>query len=97
MSKLMQWAKAKMFRLPGMITCAEAEDFIVDYIEGDLPKTKQVVFERHLSFCRECRDYLAAYRASMALGKAVFEDPDADASGIMPEDLVQAILDARSR
>lgn len=95
MRAFMQWIKGMMFKMPAMITCAEAEGFIVDYLEGDLHPAKIKVFEMHLKLCQECRSYLEAYKTAAALGKAAFEDPEGDAAGAMPEDLVRAIIDAQ--
>ncbi|MEP3266386.1 MAG: zf-HC2 domain-containing protein [Hyphomicrobiales bacterium] len=83
-----------MFKLPYMITCEEFEDFILAYIEGDLPRNQRVIFELHLKLCRECREYLASYRTSMELMKKAMNDttlslPEA------PEDLIDAIIAAR--
>jgi len=80
---------------PHMITCQEFEDFILDYLDDNLPPGQRRIFELHMKICRECRDYLAAYQRSIELGKAVFEHPDSPISEDVPEDLVQAILDAR--
>ena len=80
---------------PGMITCRDFEEFVLDYLDGALPPAQRRVFEWHMKVCRECRDYLAAYQASMELGKAAFEHPDGPIPEEVPEDLVQAILKAR--
>jgi len=97
MRPFMRWMKGKMLRMPAMITCVEAESFIIDYLEGDLPPAKVHIFEMHLKLCRECRDYLAAYKQSAALGQAVSDDPEAAATDALPEDLVKAIVDANCR
>jgi anti-sigma factor RsiW len=80
-----------------MMTCREFEDFIVDYEDGALPRSKRFVFELHLAICSECRRYLGAYRNAIALAKAVFQKPDETVPAEVPEDLVKAILSARSR
>ncbi len=80
---------------PGMITCREFEDFVLEYLDGTLPATQRRVFELHIRICRECRDYLAAYQSSIELGKAAFQHPDAPAPDDVPEDMIRAILDAR--
>lgn len=95
-SRLLRWMRGMMLRhVPGMITCKEFEDFILAYLEGDLPRRQRSVFELHLKVCRECRDYLAAYRRTLELSKRAFE-AEADAlPEDVPEDLVKAVLDAR--
>ena len=96
LARTMRKAKGWMMRnVHSMITCAEFEAFILDYLDDELPAAKRRVFELHLKICRECRDYLEAYRRSMAMGKAVFEDADAAPPPDVPEDLIRAVLDAR--
>jgi len=96
-SKLRDKIRGQMFRLPFMLTCGQVEDFLLDYFEGDLPRGQRLIFELHLAMCRECRDYLTAYRKTVELGKAAFPRPDAPVPDEVPEDLVQAILAARNR
>ena len=92
----MRWMKGMMLKhMPMMITCREFEDFILAYIEGELPERQRFVFELHLKICRECRDYLAAYRQTIAVSKRAFAEPAPPAPEEMPEDLVKAILAAR--
>lgn len=78
-------------RVPLMITCRELEEFILDYLDGRLSRKARFVFRLHLLFCRECRDYVARYQRTIALGKAAFADEDVP----IPEDLVRAVLAAR--
>jgi len=75
-----------------MISCSEFEDFILAYLDDALPPQKKFLFESHLKLCRECRAYLKAYRASVALTEAQKEVPLED----VPEDLIKAALAARS-
>ena len=82
-------------RMPGMITCMEFEDFMIGYMEGDLPASQRLVFEFHMKICRECRDYMAAYKRTIEVSGRAFEDQGAPVPPEVPEDLVQAILDAR--
>lgn len=82
--------------VPLMVTCREFEDFMLDYFEGDLSRRKRIVFDMHLWFCPDCRSYLEAYRRSMALSKAVFEDDAAAVPASVPGDLVRAVMAARS-
>ena len=86
-----------MEHAPFMINCREFEDFMSMYFDGSLPRAQIRIFELHLKVCRECRDYLTAYREAMVVGKIVFNEPDASVPDEVPEDLVKAILDARTR
>ena len=37
-----------MFKLPLMITCEAFEDFILAYLEDELPRGQRVIFDMHL-------------------------------------------------
>ena len=91
-----KWLRGMMLRhMPFMITCREFEDFILAYFEGDLPDRQRFIFELHLKVCRECRDYLAAYRRTIEVSQRAFEEPGEPVPGEVPEDLVKAVLAAR--
>lgn len=93
---LMRWLKGMMLKyMHGMITCREFEDFIHDYLAGDLPKKQARRFEWHLKICRECRDYLRAYETSLEIGKSMLGSPSAPLPKEVPEDLIKAIIDAQ--
>ncbi len=97
MTRLWRWMKGLMLRrMPLMITCREFEAFLVEYFEGGLAPRQKAVFEFHLKICRECRDYLAAYRRVTELGKAVFAQSAEALPEEVPEDLVKAVLEARN-
>lgn len=92
--KLMRRVHGMMFRLPLMITCEAFEDFILAYLEDELSARQTFVFEMHLKLCRECRDYLRAYRTALELAKASGAD-DGPLPQTVPEDLVKAVVAAR--
>lgn len=92
---IMRRLKGLMFRLPMMITCEAFEDFILAYLEDDLPPRQKFVFELHLKVCRECRDYLKAYRASMDVARTAYAETAEALPETVPDDLVRAVLDAR--
>ena len=77
------------------ITCRELIEFLHLYLDGDLPPERVVEFERHLSVCDSCVNYLATYRETIALGKAACEDLDSPVGADVPEELVAVILSAR--
>ena len=95
-NRLMRLLKGTMLkRMHGMITCREFEDFVLAYLDGELPAKQAKVFEWHLRICRECRDYLAAYERSVAIGAAVLGAAESPVPEEVPEDLITAILDSR--
>jgi anti-sigma factor RsiW len=69
---------------------------MADYLSGELPRDIRRPFDHHLSLCINCQRYLASYRESVALGKLAFADDDAVLPADAPEELVKAILAARS-
>jgi predicted anti-sigma-YlaC factor YlaD len=75
------------------MTCREVSDFLMDYVAMELPADVVVDFERHLSRCANCRTFLSQYEATIKAGKRAFEQDDADASTVLPEDLVKAIME----
>jgi anti-sigma factor RsiW len=77
------------------VTCREFADFIAEYLSGELPPDGRASFEHHLRLCANCQKYLAGYEATVKLGKRAFVDDDADVPAQVPEELVQAILQAR--
>ena len=78
------------------ITCKELIEFIGSYLAGDLPPPERREFERHLAGCPACVEYLDAYRRAGQLARDAFRD-DARAPEDLPEDLVRAIVAARTR
>lgn len=91
-----QRIRSVMFKLPLMITCAEFEDFITAYLDGSLSNKQRRIFDFHLAVCRECRDYLAAYRSAMTVTRDALDAQTADTLADVPEDLVSAVLAARA-
>ena len=81
--------------MPGMITCMQFEEFMIEYMEGTLPAGQKRVFELHMKLCRECREYMAAYKRTIEVAGQAFDDPSAPVPPDVPEDLVRAIIDAR--
>ena len=79
------------------MTCREFADFMADYLSGELGPELRHAFDYHLSLCVNCVRYLASYRETVALGKRAFEDQDAAVPAEVPEDLVKAILAARTQ
>jgi anti-sigma factor RsiW len=77
------------------MTCRELADFLMDYLNEELPADVRLAFDRHLSLCPNCVAYMATYRATIELGRRAFADDAADVNADVPADLVRAILSAR--
>lgn len=73
------------------MNCRECTDFLIDYLNGDLPAAQQRVFEGHLQLCPPCLTYLESYRATLKLCESAREEP-----AELPDAMVQAILAARA-
>lgn len=76
------------------ITCRELLDFLYLYLENGLPEERRVEFDRHLAVCDACREYIRRYQDTIRLGRSAYSDQSASN---LPEELVQAILDARRK
>jgi len=95
--QMKQWAHGKMLNyLPLMITCKQFEDFILAYLDDELSDRQKFIFELHIKVCSECRDYIAAYQRTIEVTKRAFKDPDQPVPSEVPDDLVKAILAART-
>ena len=75
------------------MTCQEILDFLMLYLDGELPADEAARFKEHLAVCPACVDYLETYQATIRLGRAACkgDSPCKD----VPEDLVRAILASR--
>ena len=77
------------------ITCQQLIDFIMSYLDDELPADQRAEFDRHMAACPSCVDYLKTYETTVSLAKSCAHDdavPDE-----VPESLVQAILAARKK
>ena len=79
------------------MNCREFTEFLHEYLFGNLPAGERAEFEAHLAECPWCVAYLDSYRKTIALEQAAFAAEDAPPPADAPEELVQAILRARSR
>ncbi len=78
------------------MTCRELCEFIMDYLDGEMPEAVRVPFERHIAQCPPCECYLRQYRATISAGRtACAGDEDVPAS--VPEELIRAILASRPK
>ncbi len=98
MNKFYKKIKGFMLKnMHGMITCKEFDDFVQSYLDEELPDYKRTLFDRHLRMCRECREYLTAYKRTIEVGNAVLHTDNKPVSKDTPEGLIKAILDARKQ
>jgi len=78
------------------MTCHEFTDFIMAWLDGELPPAQKAVFDEHMDICGDCVRYLENYRKTVALGQAAYAPVTEKAlREEVPEELVQAVLAAR--
>ncbi len=76
--------------------CREFTEFLMAYLDGELPADARSAFEYHLHGCQSCVNYMESYQATVALGRAACRE-DAELPDDVPEALVRAILAARKQ
>jgi anti-sigma factor RsiW len=74
------------------ITCREVNEFLDQYVGGELPPERRAVFERHLAICSDCLNYLESYKLALRAAQASFSARALQLPASMPEELVRAIL-----
>ena len=72
------------------MTCREAIEFMIDYLDGTLTPPTREAFERHLALCVYCVAYLRTYEQTIRLAGRSFSNDIQ-----VPEEMVQAILASR--
>lgn len=79
---------------PGL-TCREFVEFLDDYFSRSLPAEQRAAFDAHLASCPSCVNYSKTYLEALRVAKAAFGGLEEPASTQVPEELVQAVLQAR--
>ena len=80
------------------MNCREFTEFLHEYLFGNLAAEERAEFDKHLAECPWCVAYLDSYQKTIQLEQGVFAVPeDAPVPAEVPEELVQAILNARQR
>jgi len=77
------------------MNCKEFTDFLMEYMDGELPGEQRSAFEQHIAKCPPCGEYLSSYEATVRMGRELgceTRDPDAEVPPEVPEQLIQAIL-----
>lgn len=78
----------------GEVTCEALITFLLEYLSGELPPSREREFEEHLAICPSCVAYVQSYKQSVALGRAALRR-DEERPPQLPGELVRAILEAR--
>ena len=75
-----------------MLTCKEFDEFMTDYLEGDLPVWQKYMCWLHIKMCRECAYFVRQYHRVVELGQSAFDSPDEAVPDSVPEELIKAAL-----
>jgi anti-sigma factor RsiW len=79
------------------LTCQQIIDYIMAYLDGELPDREQAIFAAHMAICPECQNYLNSYKTSVELCKKSASVLGLSPASIaVPEDLIKAILASRT-
>jgi len=82
--------------IQGALTCRQVEQFLMDYLDWQVTLWTWCKFRYHLHICDDCRQYLQDYRNAVALGQRIFANPEDEATGKVPDEILSAILKVRT-
>jgi anti-sigma factor RsiW len=77
------------------VNCREFVEFLMEYLDEELPDAQRSTFERHMGDCPSCVCYLETYQETLRLERELCRDPEGPLPDDVPEGLVRAILAAR--
>lgn len=78
---------------PADLTCRDVIDFLLHYVEDELPSQQRKAFDDHLALCAGCVRYLETYKQSIVLAKSAMS-PSLHPPNPCPEHLKAAVLAA---
>jgi anti-sigma factor RsiW len=76
------------------MTCREVIEFLMSYLDGELPPEVCAEFERHLAVCSSCVAYLESYRQTIAISQSGGATTETSDPQELPAELVAAIQNA---
>ena len=74
------------------MTCRDLTEFLMHYLDGELPDEQRTVFEAHLKRCPPCEAYLQTYQACIQIIKSVHPPSRPECVPAPPEELVQEVF-----
>ncbi len=80
------FAKFRDFVRPKPLSCQQVNQFILDYLDGEMDDPTRIAFEAHLQNCPNCRLFVDQYRETTRL---VRETDDID----IPPEVVERTID----
>lgn len=78
------------------LRCRDFVELLMAWLDGELEPERDAALRAHVAACPPCERYLESYRRTVALGREACE-PDGPLPEDVPEELVRALLAARSR
>lgn len=78
------------------MTCRDLAEYLLAYLDDELPRSERRAFDRHLFWCKACRAYLESYRATVELARSLGTPLPDEAPEPVPEHLIAAVLAARA-
>ena len=75
-----------------MLTCKQFDEFMIDYIEGNLPLWQRISCLLHVRMCRKCARFVEQYKHVILLEKNAYAKPDDSIPEEVPEELLKAAL-----
>ena len=74
------------------IDCKNLENFVVEFLDDQLPEHTKHAFLTHIKECEQCNDYLLSYKKTIDISKAAITENCSTGKTEIPEELVEAIL-----
>ena len=74
------------------MSCKEVEEFLMDYLEGNLGFCTRTRFRLHILMCPDCSKYIEEYKNTVSLNKSMFELINDESIEDVPEEIINAIL-----
>jgi anti-sigma factor RsiW len=78
------------------MNCREFTEFLLAYMNGELPQGERQEFDRHMGLCPPCVHYLEGYRKTVEIARGACK-ADQPVPSEVPEALVKAILAAKKQ
>lgn len=85
MNKLMRIVAPLLRTVTRRPSCQDVNDFLADYLDGELDEATARRYEKHLGHCDTCETYFEQYRQTIDLARGCRDDA-------LPEDLVEHTL-----
>lgn len=81
-----------------MINCQECIEFLMAYLDGDLPAEQRARFDEHLRLCPPCVEYVESYKQAVALARAAHGPASEPVKPTpVPDRLLTAILSSMGK